>query len=456
MGMFIPKVYSRTMVCSPDLQLASMPPPVPPNNFGDMFQNQFVPSLGNLPKVPFPGFDGDNPKLWQLRCHDYFTMYSVDPRVWIKIATMYFTGAAARWLQSVEYQLAQVSWVVFGHMVVDRFGKGQHAVFIRQLFHIKQTTTVTDYAERFSQLIDQLHAYSPHADPLYYTMRFVDGLRDDIKSIVLVQRPRDVDTAVVLAQLQEEVANKKRDYRKFDVSYSSKNLSKSPLPLPLPPKAPQLSKPDDSTTIGATKVVSTDDKLASLMAYQKAKGLCYKCGLPYTRGHHCADNVQLPIVEELWQMIHGQSSEDDKSSEELNTMSLSQAAAEGFSAPKTMQFVGHIQGWDLLIQLDSDSSHSFLSTQVAAHVTGLSQMPQKLSVKVANGSVMNCSQELLGVVWSLSCYEFKSNLRVLPLQTYDLIIGMDWLEMFSPMMVHWYNKWLLLPYKGSWIKLMGL
>jgi hypothetical protein len=122
-------------------------------------------------------------------------------------------------------------------------------------------------------------------------------------------------------------------------------LSKSPLPLPLPPKAPQLPKPDDSTTVVATKVVSTDDKLASLMAYRKAKGLCYKCGLPYTRGHRCADNVQLHVVEELWQMIHGQSSEDDNYSEELNAMSLSQATAEGFSAPKTMQFVGQIQGW---------------------------------------------------------------------------------------------------------------
>jgi hypothetical protein len=35
-------------------------------------------SLGQLPKVPFPIFDGDNPKLWQTRCENYFAMYSVD------------------------------------------------------------------------------------------------------------------------------------------------------------------------------------------------------------------------------------------------------------------------------------------------------------------------------------------------------------------------------------------
>jgi hypothetical protein len=39
---------------------------------------------------------GENPKLWQKRCEDYFTMYSVDPAVWIKVATMQFTGPSAQ------------------------------------------------------------------------------------------------------------------------------------------------------------------------------------------------------------------------------------------------------------------------------------------------------------------------------------------------------------------------
>jgi hypothetical protein len=271
--------YAYTQGPLPNNGMFDGPPPpfvpmvqsFPPDGFGDNTRDQFVHGLGNLPKVPFPGFDGDNPKLWQRRCHDYFTMYSVDPRVWIKISTMHFTGAAARWLQSVECQLSRISWVEFGHMVVDRFGKDQHAVLIRQLFHIQQTTTVTDYAERFTQLIDQLHAYSPHADPLYYTMRFMDGLREDVRSVVMVQRPRDLDTAMVLAQLQEEVGDKRRDSKKYDGSYPSKIYPKSPLPLPPPPKTSQQSKPDNASNIGVSKMGSTDDKLASLIAYRRRK-----------------------------------------------------------------------------------------------------------------------------------------------------------------------------------------
>ena len=88
--------------------------------------------------------------------------------------------------------------------------RDQHELLIRQLFHIKQTGSVSEYIEQFSTLVDQLAAYSSPQDPLYFTLRFIDGLRDDIKSVVLVQRPQDLDTACALASLQEEVGDSSR------------------------------------------------------------------------------------------------------------------------------------------------------------------------------------------------------------------------------------------------------
>jgi hypothetical protein len=86
-------------------------------------------------------------------------------------------------------------------LVHDRFGRDQHELLIKQLFHIKQTGSISEYVVEFAQLVDQLAAYTTSTDPLYYTLRFIDGLREDIKSIVLVQCPQDLDTACVLASL---------------------------------------------------------------------------------------------------------------------------------------------------------------------------------------------------------------------------------------------------------------
>lgn len=74
------------------------------------------------------------------------------------------------------------------------------------MFHIRQLGSVDDYVEQFSTLVDHLSAYEANVDPLYYTMRFVDGLRDDIRSVIMVQRPSTLDTACSLALVQEEAA----------------------------------------------------------------------------------------------------------------------------------------------------------------------------------------------------------------------------------------------------------
>jgi hypothetical protein len=42
---------------------------------------------------------------------------------------------------------------------------------------------------------------------MFYTIRFIDGLRADIKAIVLVLRPKDLDTACTVAMLQEEACS---------------------------------------------------------------------------------------------------------------------------------------------------------------------------------------------------------------------------------------------------------
>lgn len=51
---------------------------------------------------------------------------------------------------------------------------------------------------------------------------------------------------------------------------------------------------------------------------------------------------------------------------------------------------------------------------------------------------------------------FIVDLKILPLQCYCIILGIDWLSTHSPMEVHWQQKWLSFEHAGSKIQLVGL
>jgi hypothetical protein len=361
---------------------------------------------------------------------------------------MYFDGPAAKWLQSVESRAKFLSWHDFCKMVHDRFGRDQHEILIRQPFHIKQSGSVVDYVEQFVQLVDQLSAYTSSIDPLYYTLRFIDGLREDIRSIVLVQRPQDLDTACVLAALQEEAGEsyKRRDYKKLESDYHSKQVFKGPLPLPAPSlrdKQPTLSAVPDSRPHDALKTsYSVDAKASALHAYRRAMGLCYKCNEKWSKDHKCSPVVQLHAVQELWELFQLEDDEVDQSlagdgSEQL-FLAISKAALHGVEAPRTVKFLGSIQHQPVTILVDSGSSSSFISTTLAAKLSGVLPLQDNLSVQVAGGGTLSCNSMIPQAIWFIGDLAFQSDLRVLPLTAYDVIIGME------------------IPYGNQLVKLQGV
>jgi hypothetical protein len=111
-----------------------------------------------------------------------------------------------------------------------------------------------------------LQSYSKNIAPLYYTTRFIDGLRTDIKHVIVVQRPHNLDTACCLVLLQEETAaHGHKEFRKFDGSYGFKSMPRGALPLPKPPV--QLSGDHHTelkTNQGGSKSQSVEDKVAAL------------------------------------------------------------------------------------------------------------------------------------------------------------------------------------------------
>jgi hypothetical protein len=151
-------------------------------------------------------------------------------------------------------------------------------------------------------------AYEYSSDHRYYTTRFIDGLKDDVKSVVLVQRSVDLDTACSLALLQEEegVAHH-RDIIKPDSPFRQMQYT-SYTPLPLPPPPPSWDKslggtcPDVKQGVKAACSAPTD-KLVALCAYRRAWGLCQFCFEKWSRDYKCVPTMQLQTVQEVWELL---------------------------------------------------------------------------------------------------------------------------------------------------------
>jgi hypothetical protein len=163
-------------------------------------------------------------------------------------------------------------------------------------------------------------------------------------------------------------------------------------------------------------------------------------------------------VQELWDIYQPEDTDsaqvDEDSSSQLY-MTLSSAAYTRSIAPKTVKFLGTMQSQQALILVDSGSTYSFISSTLAESLQGLSPLPNALKVVVANDNSLHCSTQLADCIWSTQGVTFQTYFKVIPLQYYDIIVGMDWLENFSPMEIHWKNKWMLLPYNNTKVLLQG-
>jgi hypothetical protein len=233
---------------------------------------------------------------------------------------------------------------------------------------------VQEYIDKYTGLVEQLIAYGHNTNPLYYAMRFVDDLRADIRAAVNLQRPATLDTACMLALLQEELVDpvRWRDIRRPEPFTFAKAAPRGPMPLPLPPPRPE--RQDKPAAPGAVpndrRGRGIESKLNTLRDYRRAHGLCIHCGEKWSCDHKCLDTVQLHVLQEFWDICHSDECLNSASVQEDDApqcLALSMAASGNALSARAIQFMGTVQGHQARILVDSGSTHTFVS-----HRSGLS------------------------------------------------------------------------------------
>jgi len=109
--------------------------------------------------------------------------------------------------------------------VDTKFGKDLYHNSMQELLSIKQTADVQEYYDRFNIAMHRVLVHNNHLDDVFFVSKFLQGLKLDIRSAIVLHKPRTVDLALSLALMQAAVLDSQdksymqrphKDYNKFN------------------------------------------------------------------------------------------------------------------------------------------------------------------------------------------------------------------------------------------------
>ncbi|KAM0035631.1 putative nucleotidyltransferase, Ribonuclease H [Helianthus debilis subsp. tardiflorus] len=170
---------------------------------------------------------------------------------------------------------------------------------------------------------------------------------------------------------------------------------------------------------------------AKVAEEKRAKGECFWCNEKYSPTHNCKFK-HLYVLE-----IHGdeevvEEGIDEDIQGDLKGMSvdaqISIHALLGVCSFSTMRVIGTIGTRQIQILIDSGSTHNFLDLRLASKLQCPTKKLPLMKVVVANGKELECSQLCKDFQWLMQGAWFKTDVLLLPLDNYDMVLGVHWLQ----------------------------
>lgn len=188
-----------------------------------------------------------------------------------------------------------------------------------------------------------------------------------------------------------------------------------------------------------------------------------KCGEKWGRNHKCPEKVALHVLEEVMEAVQPDTTTEEvsdttteDSSDEEQVFALSNFVAAEVQGKKTIKLTGLVNNQQILIIIDSGSSCTFISEKAVDTLRLAVTKVPSVSVTVANGDTVCSDAQVSDFTWWSQGHTFTHSARVLKLSYFDMVLGVDWLEQFSPMWIHWKRKLLQFTHRGKWITLKGI
>ncbi|KAK8936216.1 hypothetical protein KSP39_PZI014037 [Platanthera zijinensis] len=390
------------------------PQPQPPANSSTASQHDPTPfrtepsQFHRSVRMDFPIFEGrDDPLPWLQRCEFYFNNQQVSEEDKVGLASFHLLGAAQLWVTQLLREQPDATWEDFRASCTLRFGPAMPGNPLGDLIALKHTGSMDTYLERFQLLLSRASTVLPSQQVPLFTAGLPDRLRWDVE----FQKPTDLLHAMSLA-------------RAFD--YRSAIDRPPPPPrrdFPAPrPANPIPSPPPSNAAPGRTPYRRRLSRPE--MDARRAKGLCFNCEEQFTPSHRCK------LL--FWLEFDDSPDNEEPDGEDLGDPQLSLHALAGPREGSTIQLYITIGGHALLALLDTGSTHNFLGREKAGQL-GLTYVARtNVKVAVANGQHMTCPGVCRRVEFLVEDYPFQTDLFVIDLRGFDVVLGVRWLRTLGP------------------------
>ncbi|XP_066389781.1 uncharacterized protein [Miscanthus floridulus] len=401
-------------------------------------------------KLVFPTFDGkEDPLGWLNKCEQFFNGHQTRhaDRVWL--ASYHLTGVAQQWYLVLEADAGRPQWEEFRTLCQQRFGPPLGTNHLSDLARLPFTSTVDAYMEAFQARAAHVGRLSPGQKAKLFT----GGLPSHIRVDVELHDPQDLQRAMHLAR-----------------AYERRNAP-APLALPAqqrrrltgaPPIPPALSAATSAAASSSTTTPQRAFKRLSPdeMAERRKQGLCYNCDEPYVRGHKCARLFFLEatnyIVEEPDDADDAPATPSADTSFDPDKPLISLSAITGIRTADTMQLCVRVGEHELTALLDSGSTHNFISGAAARRAELQFHDSGGAHVVVANGDRVMCRGLARDVDLRTGGETFKVDCYSIPLDSYDMVLGVTWLRTLGPILWDFNNLCMAFTYQGRRVLCRGV
>nr|KYP36401.1 Transposon Ty3-G Gag-Pol polyprotein [Cajanus cajan] len=373
-------------------------------------------------------------------------------------------GEAEHWWRGTYQMLTargvKVDWECFRTVFMEKY-------FPESVRHAKEAEfmrlhqggmTVSEYAMKFEHLA---RFYSQGIAEAWKCRKFADGLRYDLRRVVVPMAITEFPTLVEKAKVVERLESGNRVVRTAGgSSWSKKGESqRKPYDKPQSQQGGSVVRQSSSAASGGRQSGG-----ATLRCFRCAgphfvrdcphtESHCFRC---HQMGHESASCPTRSRPERSAQRSDVQRAETQRSSAQRAdtqrgdrpTTAGRVFALTGAEASTSFDLVkgkGKAAGKDVMILFDSGASHSFISYACAAMMgVPVCDLGLRLLVSTPASASVIASELCVGCPVVVSEKKYKVNLICLPLVDIDIILGMDWLST-NRILIDCANRRLIVP-----------